>query len=153
MRCSSFQWLKYTPISKKNKKPNILSAGCITTSRDEPIQLRLRCLSEDLNAIKQKYNPTHLSIEKLFFNRKNSTFEKICMAKGIALEIFADLEIEQIEPNKMKSYMTGNGKADKKEIKFVLEKILDRKLDKVLDDTIDAVCLALYHIDLVKFLK
>ena len=134
----------------KNKNPKILSAGCIVTSKEDSIFTRLKCLSEDLGSIKKKYSPDYVSIERLFFNRKNSTFEKICMAKGVAGAIFSECNICEIEPNKMKKYITGHGGADKKEIKVILEKILSMDLNKMYDDTIDAICLALFHCDFVK---
>jgi crossover junction endodeoxyribonuclease RuvC len=145
-RCG-FAVLEY---AKGSRNPSILSAGCITTSKEEDIFARLKSLSDDLVSIKNKYNPDYVSIEKLFFNRKNSTFEKVCMAKGVAGSIFSQCNICEVEPNTMKKYITGHGGANKKDIKIILEKILSMNLDKMYDDTIDALCLALYHCDSVK---
>ncbi len=54
---------------------------------------------------------------------------------------------------KEKCDVVGNGGADKKEIKMVLEKFLKIDLNSIYDDTIDALCLALYNIDQVKIEK
>lgn len=135
----------------QTKKLSVISAGCITTNRQESIAKRLKCLTDDLNEIKHKYNPEFVSIEKLFFNRKNPTFEKVCMAKGVAMSVFASSELLEIEPKTMKKFITGSGNAGKAEIKAVLERILKIELKKIYDDTIDAIALGMYHAELKRF--
>lgn len=134
-------------INFKQKKPEILSAGTITTERKLPIAERLKILQEDLVFLKKKYTPEFVCIEKLFFYRKNTTFEKICMAKGVALLTFSNAEILEIEPKAVKKFITGNGSADKQEIRRSLETIMNLDLKGILDDTLDAYILALYQIE------
>lgn len=131
-------------------KSDILFAGSIITDRTQSFSSRLHILHEDLMFLKNKYAPEYISIEKLFFNRKNPTFEKICMSKGIAMLIFNDSMMQEIEPKKMKLWISGYGNATKKDIKISLERYMNMNLSNVLDDTVDAVCLAMYHIDQVK---
>lgn len=132
------------------KEPVILSAGAILTDKKLSIQERLKILHRDLLEVKKKFKPEYVSIEKLFFHRKNMTFEKICMSKGVAMTVFADTVILEIEPKRVKKYITGNGNATKEEIRVLLEKIMNMDLKNIYDDTIDAVCLGLYHVDAVK---
>lgn len=131
----------------KTRKQEILYAGSILTDKKLSIAERLKILHDDLISIKKKYQPEYMCIEKLFFNRENSTFEKVCMSKGIALMLFSDISILEVEPNRVKSVIVGNGHAKKPEIRMITEKILNRSLTKMYDDTIDAICLAMYHIE------
>jgi crossover junction endodeoxyribonuclease RuvC len=142
-RCG-FAVLAYDSRTRKNE---ILYAGSILTDKKLSIGERLKILHDDLLFIKQKYEPEYMCIEKLFFNRENSTFEKVCMSKGIAMMLFSDIQTLQVEPNKVKSTIVGNGHAKKPEIRMITEKLLNRSLAKMYDDTIDAICLALYHIE------
>lgn len=128
----------------------IVFAGSIITDKKLSFKERLKILDDDLRFIKNKYNPSYMCIEKLFFNRKNMIFEKICMSKGVALLVFNDIEILEIEPKRVKNVVVGDGNATKSQIKEVLEKLLNKDLSKVLDDTLDALCLALYNIDQYK---
>lgn len=130
--------------SKRNDS-NIIFAGSILTNKKLSISERLKILHEDLVYIKKKYQPECMSIEKLFFNRKNMTFEKICMSKGVAMMLFSDIEILEVEPKRVKKCVVGDGNATKPEIRMVVEKVIGMELQSVLDDTIDALCLALYH--------
>ena len=131
----------------------VVSAGVGGTDKGVGVEARLRVLYEDLVSLKKKYEPNYVSIEKLFFHRKNMTFEKICMAKGVAMLAFYDCEILEIEPKRMKREIIGDGNVKKSEIRPILEQLLGYSLQGVYDDTIDAVCLALYHERLVKFTK
>lgn len=133
-----------------NKRADVIFAGSILTDKQMSIGQRLGVLYEDLASIKAKYSPEFVSIEKLFFNRKNPTFEKVCMSKGIAMVLFKDCEILEVEPKTVKKVVAGNGGASKEDMRRVLQMILNKKLDHVYDDTIDAVCLALYHIEVKK---
>jgi crossover junction endodeoxyribonuclease RuvC len=134
----------------KFKNPKIITAGCITTDRSLSISKRLDTLNQDLLTLKEKYKPSFMSIEKLFFNRKNTAFEKVCMAKGIALMLFNESQILEIEPNTVKGHVIGSGRATKAQMRPILEKILSMDLSKIYDDTIDAICLGLYQVDYEK---
>ncbi len=122
----------------------ILESCLITTNKKDSIALRLKTLREDLNHLKQKYNPNSVGIERLFFNRKNTVFEKICMSKGIALELFADCNINEIEPKKIKKELIGSGDASKQDVKNILSKLLKVDLEHYIDDVVDAIAIAVY---------
>ncbi len=134
-----------------NNEVKLLFAGSILTDKTLTISSRLKIIHDDLLFIKEKYSPDHVSIEKLFFNRKNSVFEKICMSKGVAMMLFQDSNIVEVEPKVVKKNIVGDGSANKAQIKHFLSSVMKSDLSKVLDDTLDALCLALYNIDMVKY--
>lgn len=123
---------------------NLLESGVITTDQNILFKERLRVLREDLMYIKNKFNPNALSIETLFFYRKNKVFEKICMAKGVAIEVFSDIDVFEIEPAKLKKLITGNGKAKKKDIRKSVSLILNYNFKNTTDDELDAIALGIY---------
>ncbi|BDQ04710.1 MAG: crossover junction endodeoxyribonuclease RuvC [Candidatus Dojkabacteria bacterium] len=123
---------------------NVMDSGVILTDRELSFIKRLRVLREDMLYIQNKYFPVGVCIEKLFFYRRNKVFEKICMSKGVVLEIFADTVIYEIEPSKMKKDITGFGKATKEDIKKALSLRLGVNLEDYIDDELDAISLALY---------
>lgn len=123
----------------------------ITTEKKQHISSRLRTLRDDLVSLKQKYNPELVGIERLFFNRKNTTFEKICMSKGVAFEVFAECEITEIEPKRIKKEIIGNGNATKSEIQDILSRQLKINFDNYMDDVVDAVLIAQFLSQEAKF--
>ena len=131
-------------LSGTSRKNELVTAGVILTDKKLPIQKRLRILKEDLISIDKQYKPEVMCIEKLFFNRRNTVFEKICMSKGIAFEIFCDTTIIEVEPKKAKKDVLGDGNIDKKQVKFLVAKLFNTNFDNVPDDTYDAIYLALY---------
>ena len=131
----------------------IIFSGLIVTDKKDPIQKRLKILRQDLLEIKNQFNPDCVGIEKLFFNRRNSVFEKICMSKGVALELFSGCVVEEIEPKKIKKEMIGSGDADKSMVKLALSKMLKLNLDEYMDDVVDAIAIAIYMSQKIKLEK
>lgn len=136
-----------------NQNDKLIDSGVILTEKTLPIQKRLQILRSDLATIKKKYKPDIVCIERLFFYRRNSVFEKICMSKGVALELFSNSEVIEIEPKKSKKEVLGDGNLKKGEIKEVMGKLLKTDFSGYLDDEVDAICLAIYAAQLEKFKK
>jgi len=122
----------------------LLDSGIILTEKSLPINHRLNALRKDLAFLKKKYSPVALCIEKLFFHRKNTIFEKICMSKGVAMELFYESRIIEIEPKKAKREIIGRGDVTKKEVKALLGMQLSIDFTEYMDDEVDAIYLALY---------
>lgn len=131
----------------------LIDSGIILTDKSLPFPERLRILREDMITIKKKYYPEAICIEKLFFYRKNQTFEKICMSKGVALELFSDILIQEVEPLKVKNKITGIGNASKEDMREILSQRLKMNFEKYVDDEIDAICLGLYMSENIKLEK
>lgn len=123
---------------------DLVEFGVIVTDQSILFKNRLKILREDLLYIKNKFKPIAISIESLFFYRKNKIFEKICMAKGVALEVFSDIDIFEIEPAKLKKIITGDGKAKKKDIRKSISLMLNHNFKSTTDDELDAIALGLY---------
>lgn len=131
----------------------LLDSGVIITDKKLSIQRRLKILRDDLCIIKKKFKPELVCIEKLFFNRKNLVFEKICMSKGVALELFCESKVIEVEPKKAKKEVLGSGNVTKSEVKDTLGMFMKIDFSKYLDDEVDAIYLALYAAKLEQFEK
>lgn len=135
--------------------PDIISAGYITSAKQRSISERITILFNDLSQIVKKYKPDIVGIEKLYFYRKNTVFEKVCMAKGVALLAFQKNKVKviEMEPKLIKKYVTGNGNAEKKIVKQAVAKILKLDLKLIIDDTIDAVSIGMCAYEFDKYDK
>lgn len=134
-------------------KKTIIDSGLVLTAKTLDFAKRLKILRKDLLYIKNKYNPEGICLERLFFNRKNETFERICMSKGVVLELFCNTRILEVEPLKVKREITGVGNASKYDMKKALSQRLNLNFDKYIDDEIDAICLGLYFAEHLQFEK
>jgi crossover junction endodeoxyribonuclease RuvC len=97
-----------------------------------------------------KYNPDMVGIEKVFFSRNVSTAIPVAQARGAILSAVEEHQPDngksivtiELAPNTVKKQVTGNGKAEKKDIKRVLESLFRMKLTGP-DDGIDALAIAM----------
>lgn len=126
--------------------------GLIVTEKNVEMRLRLRKLRNSLHENLSVHDVELVVLEKLFYNRKNTVFEKICMAKGVIMEFFADLKVIELEPKKVKKDILGSGDLNKSDIKRILKRIIHvDDMDRLKDDVIDSILLAYYGVRLVQF--
>ncbi|MCX8034908.1 MAG: crossover junction endodeoxyribonuclease RuvC [Candidatus Dojkabacteria bacterium] len=126
--------------------------GLIVTEKNVEMRLRLRKLKNALYENLSSHNIELVVLEKLFYNRKNTVFEKICMAKGVIMEFFADIKVIELEPKKVKKDILGSGDLNKSDIKRILKRIIHvDNMDRLKDDVIDAILLGYYGVRLVQF--
>ena len=52
--------------------------------------------------------------------------------------------INEVSPNTIKSALTGDGRADKKQVEFMVKKSLNLPNLKAIDDACDALAMAIY---------
>ena len=90
-----------------------------------------------------------MAIEELFFFKNNKTIISVGQARGVIILAGKknNLQIESYTPLQVKMGITGYGKADKKQVQLMVQKIL--KLDEIPkpDDAADAIAVAITHIN------
>ncbi len=117
----------------------------ITTQKGE-MPGRLKELSDDLSAYITEMKPDLVVMEKLYFSVNRKTAMDVAHARGALLLTVAQHALELIEPNPMelKSAITGDGKADKKQMQQMITRILNLAEVPTPDDAADALCLAVF---------
>ena len=129
----------------RDTKPRLLGAGMVTiTSHDTPG--RLHDLYRELSAIIQQWKPDTLSVEKLFFAKNTKTAMDVSQSRGVVLltAALAGLTVYEYTPLEIKKIVTGDGGADKTQIKKMVHLIFpDHKNLSGRDDMFDAIAAAL----------
>jgi crossover junction endodeoxyribonuclease RuvC len=135
-------------IIKKVPRQNdfeVLDFGVIATPKTDSEARRLEIIAEDLTAIIKQFKPERIGIEKLFFTNNQKTAMAVSQARGVALLVCqqAKLKIFEFTPLQVKSYLCGNGQADKRQVQFMVKQTF--KLDRLPkpDDAADALAIAL----------
>src|SRR3989344_2290530 len=118
----------------------------IETSKTNTNADRLREIAEDLSSIIQKHRPSVAVIEKLYFETNQKTAMSVAEARGAILLTCtqAGLSIIQPTPLELKVAVTGDGRADKKQMQDMVERTFKIDLRGVSDDAVDALGLAMY---------
>ena len=134
-------------IDKKGNSIETVAYGAVTTDKDMPMPERLKHLYSSLMEIIAEYHPDEASIEELYFNSNAKTVIYVGEARGVAILACCNsgVEIYEYTPLQIKTSITGNGRAVKKQVQAMVQKLL--KLDEVPkpDDTADAIAAAICH--------
>lgn len=122
--------------------------GCITPPAEAQPGERLDYIYSQLTDIIRNYNPSELSIEKLFFNRNVTSCIGVAEARGVVLLAAqrSGLTIAQYTPADIKKSLTGTGRANKEEVTMMVMSCLGLKEKPKPDDTADALAIAITHI-------
>lgn len=122
-------------------------SGIIQTSKNDTPARRLQIIREDVLSLIQLYSPQVLAIESIFFFKNAKTLVPVAQARGVILEAAAScgLPVFEYTPMQVKMSITGYGKAEKKEIQFVVAKLLKQSQIIKPDDACDAVAVAICH--------
>jgi crossover junction endodeoxyribonuclease RuvC len=81
----------------------------------------------------------------LFFQSNVKTATNVGMARGVILLVLADSGLPMVEltPNEIKQTVAGHGSADKKQIQFMVKRLLCLKESPKPDDAADALAIAI----------
>lgn len=134
-------------LEKKRSSVSAVAYGSITTDKDMAMPDRLKHLYNSLMEVIGQYGPEEASIEELYFNNNAKTVIYVGEARGVAVLACANsgVKIFEYTPLQIKTSITGNGRAEKKQVQAMVKKLLC--LDEVPkpDDTADAVAAAICH--------
>jgi crossover junction endodeoxyribonuclease RuvC len=132
-------------IVPRGSRTNLVGCGCLETPADWPTPERLNFLFQSLKKIIAKHRPDYMAVEKLFFTKNVSTGIAVAQARGAVLLAAADtgLPVTEFTPTAIKQAVTGDGRADKRQIQRMIKLLL--RLDRLprYDDTADAIAIAL----------
>lgn len=124
-----------------------VACGCIETKANTSLPIRLEIIFDTLQNLILEHRPDEMSVESLFFATNAKTAIDVAAARGVVLLAGkkASLPISQYTPLQVKSTLTGYGQADKKQIQFMVIRLLKLKEVPKPDDAADAIAIALTH--------
>jgi crossover junction endodeoxyribonuclease RuvC len=119
--------------------------GAVITTKDMAPELRLKKIFDDLSDLIKHFHPDIMSVEKLFFNRNVTTAIPVGQARGVVLLAAAmqNLPILEFTPMEVKLSVVGYGKADKEQVTFMVQRILNIREKIRPDDVADALAMAI----------
>lgn len=141
-----FGRLGYGIIERSGRQWIAVTAGIIETSPKQTFVRRILTLHTELTKLITKYEPAGAAIEELFFVKNVTTGIKVAEARGVLILTLAQakLPIKEITPLEVKQALTGYGRAEKRQVEFMVTQLLGLKGKKRLkDDAYDALAIAL----------
>ncbi len=127
------------------KKIRYLDSGVIRLNEGE-LSERLFHIYEGISAVIQQHRPTIAAIEKVFVSINPQSALKIGHARGSAICACAanNLTISEYAAREIKQSMTGIGSADKDQVKYMVQMLLQLEDIQTRDES-DALAVAITH--------
>lgn len=141
----------YAIIKKEKNRVILVEAGLIKI-KEKKLQYQIVELCEGLDVIFKNHKIDEVSIEDIFYAFNPKTVLKLAQFRGAlslkVLQVFGNFH--EYTPLQVKKAVTGNGKAAKEQVSFMVKRILGIKKEiKPLDIT-DAIAIAIAHAQRVK---
>jgi len=132
-------------ITASGGRLTALDYGIISTPADWTFAARLKQLGVDLEQLLSEHPPAVVGLEKLFFAKNAKTAMPVAEARGVISFICAkhNLPVHEFAPATVKNSLTGNGRADKPAMQWMVREILHLPAAPKLDDAADALALAI----------
>ena len=143
-----FALVGFGVVDEENGRLTAVDYGVISTPKEDKFAVRLETIYDSMTQIIKTYQPDAISIEELFFFRNQTTVIPVAEARGIIVLCGRQNHIPMYEytPLQIKQALTGNGRAEKKQIQFMVKNILGLEKVPKPDDAADAVAVALTHL-------
>jgi len=135
----------YGAVLYEKKQARCLTYGCITTPAHTPFDERLYTIHTELDTLFKKIQPHRVAVEKIFFYTNKTTAIQVSHARGVILVAAHShsIPITELTPLQVKQALTGYGRAEKKQIQYMTQKLLHLPSPPKPDDAADALALAL----------
>lgn len=126
----------------------LVDVNVLRTSASEPVATRLVTVERGIDAWLDEYRPDAVAVERVFARSDSSTVMGTAQASGVALVCAArrGLPVGLHTPSEVKAAVSGNGRADKKQVGFMVARLLRLDAPPKPADAADAVALAITHI-------
>ncbi len=136
----------YAVVEKNGNSIKLIEAGLIKI-KTKILQEQIVEMTEGFDLIFAKHEINEVSIEDMFYAFNPKTVIKLAQFRGaISLKILQKFgNFAEYTPLQVKQAVTGNGKATKEQVAFMVKRLLGIKKEiKPLDIT-DAIAIALTH--------
>ncbi|MEN6372501.1 MAG: crossover junction endodeoxyribonuclease RuvC [Armatimonadota bacterium] len=137
----------YGIVKKEGDRTYPVDFGAILTSPKASPPDRLMSIYNEVEALIDKYQPDVLVTERLFFSKNETTAFSVGRTVGVVLLLTAQKKIPTLEytPMEIKQAVVGYGGAEKKQVQFMVQKILGLSKQPKPDDVADALAVCICH--------
>ncbi len=142
-------------IIDTHKNNYVVDYGVIETPKENTFPERLQTIAEGFRVLFETYKPDEVAIEELFFFHNQTTVIPVAEARGVIIltaKKYCD-RLFEYTPMQVKQALTGNGRADKKQMQFMVKTILGLEKVPKPDDAADALALAITHSQINPYLN
>jgi crossover junction endodeoxyribonuclease RuvC len=133
-------------IRREGSSLHVLGHGLIQTPRIA-LPDRLKLIHEAVIELVETYQPSALATERQVFAANKTTALDVTKALGVVLLASSSTGLlwNEYTPPEIKQAVVGTGAADKRQVQFMVAKLLSLKETPKPDDVADALAIAITH--------
>ena len=133
--------------TERNGRLRVLGYGSICTLANERTENRLKIIYDEVTKVIDEFSPECMAIEQLFFNQNVRTALAVGQARGVIILAGCNrqLKIGEYTPLQVKQAVTGQGRAPKDQVGFMIRVLLGLPEVPRPDDVADALAVAICH--------
>ena len=126
--------------------------GCVATEAAEPIDMRLGRIFNEIQLVIERYEPTELAIENVYFAANERSAIATAQARGAAIVACAQrgLTVGEYTPMQIKQSVVGTGSATKEQVTYMVRRVLALDHDPSPDHAADALAAAVCHANVTR---
>ena len=135
-------------VRQDGTRLSCVAYGCVTTGTGDPLPARLLKIKRQIEAVIDRYEPTCLGIETVWFGENVSAAFGTGQARGAALVAAAEagLQVGEFTPNAIKMAVVGQGHAEKEQVQYMVAQILGLAKEPQPDHAADALAAAICYV-------
>lgn len=124
-----------------------VSCGVISTPAHTSLSSRLDQIYSDLEELFAAFHPDAISVEELFFNTNITTGIAVAHGRGVILlaAYRNNIPVYEYTPLQVKQSVVGYGRAEKRQVIDMVQRILRMSAPAKPDDASDALAMAICH--------
>ncbi len=137
----------YGIVGGKGEVFRHIDSGTIVLKRFKEKNEKLKNIFLKIEELIKKHSPATLAIENVFYSKNARSSLILGEARGAAIlaAALSDIPVFEYSAREVKQAVTGNGAADKLQVRYMLGKILNLESPPVSTDESDALAIALCH--------
>lgn len=130
---------------ERGVKEILLESACVLTDKHALFSQRLLTVGNRFKEYIVQFKPTYCAIEKVYFTSNQKTAMHVAEVRGMVLYLatYHNIPIREYTPNEIKVAIAGDGRADKKQVTYMIPRLISIKKDIRYDDEYDAIAVAL----------
>ncbi|MGV3618557.1 MAG: crossover junction endodeoxyribonuclease RuvC [Fimbriimonas sp.] len=136
----------YGLIRRDGSRLTPVAYGLIQTPRIS-MPDRVRLIHEEVAKLMDEHRPDCMATERLLFTVNKTTAMDVAKALGVVMLAGSEkgLPWAEYSPPEVKQSVTGQGNADKKQVQFMVTRLLGLAETPKPDDVADALAIAITH--------
>ncbi len=141
----------YAVVSGGPGRVRVVAWGVIRTEPGTPHALRLREIHDRLAEVLLQHPVDGAAIESWYIHQTSRAAMGMAEARGaaqVALAL-ADVPVQEYSPNTIKQAVTGSGRADKQQVRAMVERLTGVRATS--DHAADAMAAAICHVSVARF--